>query len=106
MNRKIEQSVKTRRNKRKIRSRTGRGREKETSSEVGEKWTESFCRNRERGLGWAWAEGCEVLSPEQTEANRGAVVCVRVGQGRGQQHRDVKCDRSILGLQHRSPSLL
>lgn len=56
------------------------------------------------GLGWglwgAW------LSPEQTQANRGAVVWARVGQGRGQQHRDVKCDRSILGLRYRSPSLL
>ena len=59
--------------------------------------------NRGRGVGLCW--GAE-LSPEQTEANRGAVVWVRVGQGRGQQHRDVKCDRSILGLRHRSPSLL
>lgn len=30
-----------RRNKKSIRSRTGRGREKETSCEVGEKWTEA-----------------------------------------------------------------
>lgn len=45
-------------------------------------------------------------SPEQTLANREAVVRVRVDQGRGQQHQDVKCDRSILGLQHRNPSLL
>lgn len=45
-------------------------------------------------------------SPEQTLTNRGAVVCVRVGQGRGQQHQDVKCDRSILGFQLRNPSLL
>lgn len=45
-------------------------------------------------------------SPEQTLANREAVVRVRVGRGRGQQHRDVKCDRSILGFQRRNPSLL
>lgn len=36
MNRKTEQSMKTRRNERKIRSHTGKGREK-----VGEGWTEA-----------------------------------------------------------------
>lgn len=40
MNRKTEQSLKTRRNKRKIRSHAGRGSEKETSSEVRQKWPE------------------------------------------------------------------
>lgn len=63
--------------------------------ELLQEWRERFC-----------AECRGARSPEQTLANRGAVVRVRVDQGRGQQHQDVKCDRSILGLQHRNPSLL
>lgn len=67
---------------------------------------QSFGRNRERGFGWAWVEGCEVQGSLQSKQRltEGPFVWVRVGQGRGQQHQDVKCDRSILGFQHRSPS--
>lgn len=68
----------------------------------------SFCRNGERERFESGSvQSAEVHgSPEQTLANRGAVVRVRVDLGRGQQHQDVKCDRSILGLQYRNPSLL
>lgn len=83
-----------------------RKREEEKNHQDGQKRDELLQEWRERVERGAVQSAEAHGSPEQTLANRGAVVRVRVDQGRGQQHQDVKCDRSILGLQHRNPSLL
>lgn len=97
------------RNERKNKKKTSRQSKKKKKSrrdKQGSRREEPPQEKRERIEGGS-VQSAEVHgSPEQTLTNRGAVVCVRVGQGRGQQHQDVKCDRSILGFQLRNPSLL
>lgn len=44
---------------------------------------------------------CSLQSKQRL--TEGLLSASGVGQGRGQQRQDVKCDRSILGFQHREP---
>lgn len=101
-----EQSVQRKRNERKNK-KTSRQSKKEGRRDKQGSWRDEPPQEKRERFEGGSVQSAEVHgSPEQTLANRGAVVRVRVGQGRGQQHQDVKCDRSILGFQLRNPSLL
>lgn len=68
MKRKIEQSMKMRRNKGKTKSEAKAEGKKQTSSEVGEKWTEEEILQKQKGGSrWALAEGCEVQGSLQSK---------------------------------------
>lgn len=62
---KTEQSTKAMRHWRKNKKSKGKRREATKSERSGQR--NSSCKNREGGLRWAWAEGCEVQGSLQSK---------------------------------------